>query len=138
MLDKLFHLFSCLLNLFPSTSSIILLFMFRLLNQMCLLWCCQDLFFTKRHLLTLRKREEEQRRREAVQRVPVDKQKGPVMRTEQRADSLVVIENLTTRDAAVETKRSPNAERPKNKAERLKGPMPVVDLMTERLLLVNL
>lgn len=69
-----------------------------------------------------------------MQHFPVDKQKVPVMRT----DSLVVIENLTTRDATVETKRSPKAERPKNKAERLKGPMSVVDVMMERRVLVIL
>lgn len=80
----------------------------------------------------VRKREEEQRRRGAVQQITVDKQTVPETRTEQKTDSLVnVIENLTVRDSAGETKKSSKAERTKTKAERPKGRTPVVDVMMD-------
>lgn len=60
----------------------------------------------------------------------VDKQAVPVTRTEQKTDSLVkVMENLTVRDSAGETKKSSKTEQTKTKAEKPKGRTPVVDVM---------
>lgn len=60
-----------------------------------------------------------------MQQFAVDKQPVPGTRSEQRTDSLVsVIENLTVRDSAGETKKSSKAERTKTKAERPKGRTP--------------
>lgn len=69
-----------------------------------------------------RKREEEQRRREAGQQDATDKQRVPLMRTEQEMGPLVNnIGDLTMSDAAVETKKSTKDERGKSKVERHKG-----------------
>lgn len=67
-----------------------------------------------------------------MQQIAVDKQTVPVTRTEQKTDSLIhVIENLTMRDSAGETKKSSKAERNKTKAERPKGRTPFVDVMMD-------
>lgn len=64
--------------------------------------------------------------------IAADKQTVLVTTTEQKAYSLVdVIENLSVRDSAGETKKSSKAERTKTKADRPKGRTPAVAVMME-------
>lgn len=59
------------------------------------------------------------------------------MRTEQKTDFLInVIENLTVREFAGETKKSSKDERTKTKAERIKGRTPAVGVTMDLLALI--
>lgn len=72
-----------------------------------------------------------------MQQNALEKHMAPVTRTEQKAGSLVnVIENLTVRDSAGETKKSSKAQHIKSKAERPRGRTPVVNVMRELFLAI--